>query len=168
MARGVFTALTDITAAAFNDCFNPPSCRVTNSGAISLTNNTVTALTFDTETWDVGGMHSTSSNTSRITIPTGGAGLYLFAGCVQFASNATGFRELKITLNGGGSTAISATRVNAINGSTTRMECTALYKAQAGDYFELTAYQNSGGALNLDSSATAPSPIFSATWLAVY
>jgi hypothetical protein len=47
-----------------------------NTGSYSISNNTATALTFDTETYDTDAYHSTSSNTSRITIPAGKAGYF--------------------------------------------------------------------------------------------
>ena len=43
-------------------------------------------------------MHSTVSNTGRITATT--AGKYLIGGHIEFAANATGLRELYIRLNG--------------------------------------------------------------------
>jgi hypothetical protein len=128
----------------------PAQARVTNSANISLTNNTVTALTFDTERWDTGNFHSTSSNTSRFTAPT--AGLYEIGGCVRFAANATGQRNIRIRLNGTSDLAFvniptsSATAVTILTVST-------LYQLSATDYVELVALQNSGGALNAELSA---------------
>ena len=48
-----------------------------NSATIALTQSTETAVTFDTELYDTGSYHDTSSNTERLT--TAVAGLYLIS-----------------------------------------------------------------------------------------
>ena len=53
-------------------------CALTASGDQSTTGGTDTAITFTTEDFDTDAFHSTSSNTSRITIPAGLGGKYLF------------------------------------------------------------------------------------------
>ena len=57
-------------------------------------------MTWDSEDFDTDGFHSTSSNTSRITIPSGKGGKYLLVAQTTFASNATGVRIWKIFKNG--------------------------------------------------------------------
>lgn len=130
--------------------------RVKNSGAQTLTTATVTALTFDTETIDTDGIHSTSSNTSRLTPTT--PGQYRIAGCVGFASNATGFRSVGIRLNG--TTFLAVHSQPAVNGDVTNINVSTTYNLAVGDYIELTAYQNSGG--NLDTVVLGDAtPVFS-------
>jgi hypothetical protein len=51
-------------------------CRVYSAGTMTISPNTNTVLNWDTETYDTDAFHSTSSNTSRMTIPTGKAGYY--------------------------------------------------------------------------------------------
>lgn len=143
---------------------NRPHCRVYNSAAISLTHNTDAALTFNSERYDVGGCHSTASNTSRITIPAGEGGKYLLTGHVEFASNATGDRQLSFRLNG--TTVLAAQRVGANGSSVTILSLSTVYALAAGDYVELWALQSSGGALNATASGNY-SPEFSAMWMAV-
>tara|TARA_R110000868_G_scaffold11064_3_gene54330 strand:- start:1072 stop:1572 length:501 start_codon:yes stop_codon:yes gene_type:complete len=165
VARGIFTASTVLTAAELNDAFSPPRCRLTNSANISLTNNLATAVTFDTETHDTGGMHSTSSNTSRITIPTGGSGMYLIGAGIEFAANATGTRDVNLRING--TTIIASSRATATSAtSATRLMTNTIYPLNAGDYVEIMAFQNSGGALNI-TAASEYTPIFYACWLTV-
>jgi hypothetical protein len=163
MTRGIFTP-TELSAAELNDCFDVPRCRLTNSAAISLTTGINTTLTFDTEVFDDGGMHSTSTNTARITVPTGGSGLYIIGGNVEFASNSTGVRSAFIVLNG--STSLAIVSSPAASASVTRLSVSTIYALNDGDYVELKAQQSSGGALNLNSSSDN-SPIFWACWLAV-
>jgi len=164
MTRGVFTASTAITAAGHNAVTDPPRCRVYNSANISLTSGVVTALTFNTETSDTG-MHSTSVNTSRITVPSDGAGWYSIGGTVRFAANTTGYREIKVTLNG--TTDIAVMRVpNSGATDDARVTIHTEYPLAVGDYVELNATQNSGGALNA-LGGFAYSPMFYAKWQGV-
>jgi hypothetical protein len=148
VTRGVFTAATGLAAAELNDCFDPPRCRLTKSGTQSIANNTTTAVTFDVEDIDDGGMHSTTTNTSRITIPTGGGGTYLIGAHAEFAQNATGIRTLLLVVNG--TSTQSTVRDNSPSGSNaTRLACTTLVSLVAGDYVEAQVVQTSGGNLNV-------------------
>lgn len=136
---------------------NPPvpQARVYNSGAISIPNITLTALTFDSERYDSGSLHSTSANTSRLTAPV--TGLYNIGGNVEFASNATGYRILLIRF--GGSSRLAQQMTMALTGDVTCLNVTAQYRMLVGEYVELCVYQSSGGALNV-STQTAWSPEF--------
>jgi hypothetical protein len=139
------------------------SGRVTNSTAIGAVvrdtgNQSIpnagasgTALTFNTEISDPQGFHSTSSNTSRLTVPTDAgiyAGLYLVVGAAEFAANATGFRSLSILANGSAIVA-SVTETGPTTASNTRICVSAILTLNEGNYVELTAYQTSGAALNV-------------------
>lgn len=164
MARGVFTALTVPTAAQLNDCFNVPRCRVRNSADITIATGTSTKLTFNTEDFDYGGMHSTSTNTGRITIPTGGDGTYLIGAQVLWAANGTGIRDINIKLNNTTYLAQN-TALTAGAGTTMTMSTSTLVALTATDYIEVEVYQNSGG--NLSATAFYQSPCFWATWVAI-
>ena len=166
MARGVFVAATTITATALNDGFKPPYCSVYASANISITTSAVAqAITFDTELTDNLSMHSVVSNTSRINVPSGGAGLYLIGGLIRFASNATGYRQVEFRLNG--ATSLHITRVPTVTtGVPTYVSATLLYPLADFDYVELMAAQSSGGALNAEANGTAGMN-FWAAWQAV-
>lgn len=81
-----------------------PACRVYNDADIDPAPGGWVALTFNSEWYDYGAMHSTSTNPGRITIPTGGAGLYHVGGAVIFDCSATAAGEsyygLQIIVNG--------------------------------------------------------------------
>jgi|688.fasta_scaffold1060402_1 hypothetical protein len=71
-AGDVYTAAAhNIIATDVNNFIVPPAARVGNTANItSYTNNT--DITWNTETYDTDEMHSTSTNTARITINTPG------------------------------------------------------------------------------------------------
>lgn len=130
---------------------NPPvpQARVFNSANISITTATVTALTFNSERYDNGGLHDTGSNTSRLTAPI--TGLYSIGASVRYAANVTGIRNTLIRLNGATFIATD-TRTATAGGNATDVTLGAQYQMVAGDYVELVVFQDSGGALNVTSA----------------
>ena len=116
------------------------------SSTQSIANGTNTALTWDSESFDTDGFHSTSSNTSRITVPSGKGGKYLFTGATFYAANATGVRVLKFFKNG---SELFESNFNKGDGTNfTTCNISALIDLVATDYIELVTLQNSGGNLN--------------------
>lgn len=169
MARGIFTALTSPSAADMNELSQVPRCRLFNSAAISIPTAVATALTFNTEVFDAAApnnMHDTATNTSRITVPTGGAGWYNITGSLEFAANATGYREIRVRLNGVTNIAIHNAMAVTVATITHRMSINVQYALNVGDYVELMALQTSGGALNVATNSDF-SPSFQACWMAV-
>lgn len=152
--QGKYVGLDSDLAAAIADLEaqidavgSQPACRVYNSGALSVNNTTLTALTFNSERHDPDAMHSTSSNTSRITIPEDG--LYVVGAGVQWDSNSTGYRYIGIFLNGGATQLVGHRQpAHSFN----EMVVETVYKFVAGDYIEVKAEQSSGGALNVAAS----------------
>jgi len=139
-----------------------PACQVYRNSNLSLTNNTDTVVAYNLETFDNANMHDAVTNTSRITIPTGGAGLYEIVTTGIFAANATGVRRLDILLNGG--TLIGRTGATGTSSGKAFMQTTAIYRLNAGDYLETQVFQNSGGALDFEYAASYAS-FFSAIWI---
>lgn len=140
-----------------------PHCRVRNSANISHTSSgNYQALTFDTERIDVGAMHDTSSNTSRLTVPSGGGGFYAIGGQIEFAANSTGRRGIQIRVNG--STVIVREETGNLGANDHAVTVATVYQLVAGDYVELMGLQASGGNLNM-LARSAYSPEFYAHWL---
>lgn len=139
-----------------------PHCRVFNSANISINSATATALTFDSERVDVGGLHSIVSTTSRITVPTGAAGFWMFGATVQFAVNATGSRMVDVLLNN--TTIIARTWTTSMATDNTVVAVQGVYQLAVTDFIEVRAFQRSGGALNVENAANI-SPEFWALWL---
>jgi len=141
--------------------YNPPACRIYNSASISIPTGALTVLTFDSERYDTDSMHSTSVNTSRITINT--AGVYILTGTVSFPANATGFRQTALRLNGG---TFIASDVRASIATGIELIIATTWKFAAADYVELLVQQTSGAPLNV-TSLSAYSLEFAASWVAV-
>lgn len=126
---------------------NFPHCIVYNSTTETVSNNTLTALGADSELSDIGGMHSTASNDSRITIPASEGGLYLAIAVAQFAADATGERLIRFQVNGTTNYDATSGAPNPSGGLATRLPAIAPINLSAGDYVETIVRQNSGGNL---------------------
>jgi len=126
-------------------------CSLYKSVAQSIGNATATAVTFDSENFDVNGYHSTSTNTSRITIPSDKAGYYLISGSLGFAGNTTGIRISYLYKNG--SLLNLPATIPAVVANDVRVSFNYTVNLAVSDYIELFAYQNSGGSLNVSGDA---------------
>jgi hypothetical protein len=133
----------------------------TNTSATqSIPNITFTALTFAQENFDTDGYHSTSTNTSRMTIPAGKGGYYQVNGSVRWDNNTSQDRSLYIYKNG-------AEYVRTIlepNAIYPTQSVTAIISVAATDYLELFVYQASGGSRTVETKQDAGS-IFSIGYL---
>jgi hypothetical protein len=131
---------------------------LTGTTTQAIPDSTATAITFPTELIDTDGFHSTVSNTSRITIPAGKGGKYLFNSIFYFAANATGFRFSTFRKNGTVASGFavlpgsSATVVGLVN--------SIVLDLVATDYVEMFVQQSSGGNLNNDTANSFFSAIY--------
>jgi hypothetical protein len=122
-----------------------PACRLTKSGTQTLATGAVVAISFDVETFDVGGCHSGGSPT-RLTVPTGGDGIYLINASIVYTSNVTGVRLGALLKNA--ATGLGSITQDTVFGDITCLQVTAIAQLVAGDYVEIFGYQTSG--INLD------------------
>jgi hypothetical protein len=124
-------------------------CSVYNSAAQTISNAVLTAITFNSENFDTDGFHSTSSNTSRITVPSGKGGYYLLVANTNWVQNANNQRNNYFYKNGakiyqqdfeqGGSLVYPGFGYSVIT------------EGAVGDYFEWYVLQDTGGNLNFRS-----------------
>jgi hypothetical protein len=121
-------------------------CLVYGSTDQNITNNTFTALTYDSEINDTNTYHSTSSNTSRITIPSGKAGYYQVYANASFSANASGSRQLFIRKN---NTDIIFSAMGGYNNGRNVVFISGTINCAVGDYLEIFAYQESGSTLDV-------------------
>lgn len=143
---------------------NAPTCRVYNSASIATVTATDTRMTFNTERFDNDTMHSTVTNTGRITINT--AGVYEFKFHYRWQQNATGYRQTRIVLNPSGAGAGTEIGFKLVPGNGVNVLIESLstrWKCIVGDFVEVWCFQTSGGGLTIDA-APAYSPEFSACW----
>jgi hypothetical protein len=127
-----------------------------NGAGQNISNTTYTALTYDSENFDTDGFHSTSSNTSRLTIPSGKGGKYEINAYVNWDNNATNRRLVVLFKNGTYNKQLANETSSGYLGQTG----TYLIDLAAADYIEIFVYQDSGGTRNCDEAK-----YFQATYL---
>ena len=130
------------------------------SGTQSLTGNVRYILPFGNENWDTDGFHSTTTNNTRITIPSGLGGKYLFNGYVSmFTDNASliflykNGSNIALGINNG-----ETDRVVNTGGNTIYYTSSLVVEAVATDYFEM-------GVTSLSTNKDCVNAIFTMTYL---
>lgn len=117
-------------------------CSLSMSTTVIISGSTYTAITFNTEEFDTDAYHSTSTNTSRITIPAGKAGKYQVNAALMW-SNVTGdLRNILIYKNG--SSYQECAYIAAAADGRTHSQTSLVMDLAVGDYIEVYAYQNKG------------------------
>lgn len=105
-------------------------------------------VSFNAEEFDTDSFHDNSTNNTRITIPSGKGGKYLFIANLSWTSNNTGIRQIYFMKNG--TTVIFGNVIlSASSSDSTNICASGIADLTAGDYVELCAYQTSGGSLNI-------------------
>lgn len=161
VASAVLTAAQLNVDVRDNELFlyTPPMCRAYQSSTTeNLATATTTAITFDSEDYDTDSMHSTVSNTDRVTATT--AGKYVVTGGIVWAGTGTDGRKIYLYHN---NTTIIAGSIYAGTSSGSVMSCAGQYAAAATDYFQNKGEQNSGGNLSV-SDTTHKRTFLAAAW----
>lgn len=115
-----------------------PRCSVFNSGVQAISSGSgAIVLTFDSELFDVGALHSTAVNPSRLTIPAGSSGLYNCYGQVFYATLSTAV-TLRLLKNSSVEASVQA--VTGANFGIT-IPVAALLQCDGGDILELSVAQ---------------------------
>jgi hypothetical protein len=159
-AAGIFTAGQILTAAQMNTYVRdnltflavPNMARARSTTATSIPTTTVTALPLAAaESYDTATMHDTAVNTSRVI--TRVAGVFSIVGTLQYAGTAGGSFRLAIILKNG--VEMQSASFPIAGGARCNISIMD-YAALATDYYELAAFQDSGGAVLLDSIGVNP------------
>ena len=125
------------------DVAKPARCRVERTASQSIPNGGA-AVSWTSEIYDTANMWAVGQPT-RLIAPV--AGTYRMSFGAQFAISAVGVRVLYVIRNG----LIKAALPIGPTGAWYAGGCVVTDDVMAaGDYFECMAYQNTGGALNLD------------------
>ena len=144
----------DILTAAWCDqvrdneefLIDPPACSVYNSTAQTVATATASTLLADTERYDNDSMHSTVSQTSRITATT--AGRYLLFFTIECDPDADGSRRVDMRYNGVDD--YICFNIPASSGvSTVVVSGTRSVVLAAGDYMEMRVQHTAGNDLDV-------------------
>lgn len=125
----------------------PPSVKANRTATQSITSGTWTSVDFTAaDSWDTDAFHSTTTNSTRITIPAGLGGRYAFIAQAEMATG-TNTRAMRLLVNG---TTVEKVADLFIGTSNIWAGSGSLELALvASDYVELQVWQATGGALNL-------------------
>lgn len=136
-----------------------PSVLLTHDATQDVANGAWVGLSWNTETVDVPGMHSTASNSSRITFAQS-TGIYEVGAQVYWNGfSTTGLRIVRVRLNDSSGGAGQAGR--AIDGSEYGQQVSALMRiASTADYVTAMVFQNSGSTGSVGAGSTQYSPAF--------
>jgi hypothetical protein len=129
----------------------------------TLSNNTSTAINYDTELFDTDAFHNNATNKDRITIPAGLGGYYLIVVGAQWNSNSSGYRQITIQKNATSNVMIFD--YPGLSVSNSYIGKSTIFNLTAGDYINAVGYQNSGGNLALGGGSVAT--FFSVQYLGV-
>lgn len=122
--------------------------RATGNSNQSIPNNTFTAITWNTDLIDTDAIHDTSTNSERFTVPSGKAGKWFITSRCTFAGDNGGERRLAIYKNA--ATTLTDFRTSAEGTTGQSLTVNSIYDLVVGDYLQIMAYQDTGGALNID------------------
>ena len=119
----------------------------------SISNNTFTSVSWASEDFDTDSFWALSPNPTRITIPSGKGGKYLFTGTIVWALNATGDRGVQLAVTGTGVGYVTLMGLAATTDNFTRSNFSAILDLTAADYVTVNVWQGSGGSLNIAPSS---------------
>lgn len=121
-------------------------CKAFNSAVQTINSGASTAVTFDSEEYDTSAFHSTSANTSRMTVPTGLAGYYL---CVfsTFYNASPSNIHLGFTKNG--TTALRLAGGSSIAAASYSPEAITVVNLAVADFVEVFVLQSTGGGVGI-------------------
>lgn len=122
-------------------------CSIYNTTSFSIANNTATRITCNSEFFDTNGFHDTTTNTARITIPTGYAGKYLVNMGVTYDANGAGARVVTIYKNN--ASFVELFTMTGGSGGNQSPKASAVINLAVGDYIELFTTQTSGSTLTM-------------------
>ena len=127
-------------------------CHVYRSAAKSITSGSETPIDWDSEAYDIGGMHDNVTSNQRITVQAAAAnrGVIKLWAQIQWAAGATGYRRVRIRKNG--ATIVGEVTMNATVTVESTQQCIVVDNAPAaGDYYEVLVTHTQGAPLNVNN-----------------
>ena len=153
-AGQVLKVNTGATALEWGSASSTPTfrgCSLLNSANQSVANATATIATFNTENFDTDGFHSTSTNTGRITIPTGLGGKYLVSFGMKWTGTAGATARVAYLRKNAGTLGDFIFQ-NSVNAPAIWARSVIVDLAD-GDYIYVDIYQESGGSLDFQGTS---------------
>lgn len=138
------TLTGSLTLSSLASAANQPRCVAFNSVLQAISSASTAVLTLDSEVFDVGAMHSTSANPSRITVPAGSSGIYWVHG-VTSAVSSVATTPMRLYLRKTGTDQVAAQRLSASTVNAEVLTVSALLVLDGGDYVELAGASGSDG-----------------------
>jgi len=127
-------------------------CRLTKSADQTISNNALTGISFNVETFDTVGFHDNSTNNTRITIPSGKTGKYAVVARFSWDTTSTAYKYWRIRKN-----AATILSFGLVDGTALEyVQIADILDLTAADYIEFECFQNSGGNVTLYSNAFEP------------
>jgi hypothetical protein len=149
------TAATDAAAFGQIPTILINATRVIKTSAQSIQNTTTTAIIFDTVEFDGLGAANLTVHNNLLTIPT--TGLYLVGMSLEWQGAAAGYGYCEIWKNSFASMIVEGAAGGIPLTDGPELSGFAPVLLTAGDTIQMSCYQSSGGALNANSTAVAPS-----------
>ena len=145
----------EVTLAKLNADAIPDAVMASKTAVQSIPNNTDTLILWNAESYDHGGLHSTVSNTGRLTAVKAGIYAWTFNG--KFDGGGTGYRQIQIFINGAIRLSQKAYIADSGNGDQ-MFSLAGETELSLNDYIVVSAKHSAGAALNFGySSAHYPS-----------
>lgn len=145
-----------------NGLLTKPMVVARRTTTITAAANTDTQVTLDAEDYDTDGMHSTSSNTARLTATTAGLYLVSFQARLYYGGSSVNYGRTTIYKNG--TATIAARQTILMTGSDAcYTTVSALVALAATDYVQTYIQTNAGGGPMVYSGA-----VFHACWVGRY
>lgn len=131
-------------------------CKAYLSAAnVTLANASWLTVQWDRESFD-DGLHSTSSNLSRFTVPSGRSGKYMVVAHIVFTNGAESIRLVRLRKNG---QYVEGEARLVESGAGMSLTLSTVVAMNAGDYLEVQVYQNSGATIYVCGSSTQYSTV---------
>jgi len=124
------------------------------AGAVTIVNNTETAVEFDQDVYDPDDLHSTTTNTDRITVKV--AGVYICSAYASWQANNAGHRRITIKI---GATVLTGNWAGGDANDPTIQGCAHQAELAEGDIVRMYAYEDSGSDLSLNDATLAATRI---------
>ena len=150
----------DTTVSPYKVKWATPASGLTFVGAYAYSNNssqtipatTSTTLLLPSELYDTDSFHSTSSNTSRMTVPSGKAGKYLITAGAYLAGYTGGYARFRVFQNGTeiSNYGLTSGQISALWDGTQYplVQANLMVSAAVSDYYEIGWYNQNGSQAN--------------------